>query len=299
MADSEFVGAPFRVRFLAEFEVSSCASCHTALAESLRLPLPKRGDDWSRANSEWPIATPCLPFAELYNGEVTVASHQPGYLPWSGLFQKALRADLLVLLDNVQFPRGQSWVNRNRIKGALGVVWLTVPVRKKGRGLQPMREVEIYNERDWSRKQLLTLRHSYRNAPYFDDYFPFLEETFAREWKNLVDLNLTVLSYVRDALGLETEFRLASSVGVSGRGTQLLVELCEKSESGAYLVSRAARKYLDESVFERKKIRLLFDDFRPPIYPQLWGEFIPNLSVIDLLFNCGEKSLPILERFCR
>jgi hypothetical protein len=230
---------------------------------------------------------------------MTVAAHQPGYLPWPGFFQKTLRADLLVLLDNVQFPRGQSWVNRNRIKGALGVIWLTVPVRKKGRGLQPMREVEVYSERDWCRKHLLTLRHSYGNAPYFDDHFPFFEETFAREWKNLIDLNLTVLSYLRDALGLEAEFRLASSMGVSGRGAQLLVELCEKSGGGAYLMSRAARKYLDESAFERKKIRLLFDDFRPPIYPQLWGEFIPNLSVIDLLFNCGERSLSILERFCR
>jgi len=226
-----------------------------------------------------------------------VASHQPGYLPWSGLFQKALRADLLVLLDNVQFPRGQSWVNRNRIKGPADVIWMTVPVRKKGRGLQIIREVEIYHERDWWRKHLLTLRHSYGHAPYFEEHSGFFEEVFAREWKRLLDLNVTVLSYLKDSLGLETEFKLASSLGVSGRGTQLLVELCEMSEATAYVTSRAARKYIDRSAFKRRGIEILFNDFRRPIYPQLWGPFIPNLSAVDLLFNCGEKSLSILERY--
>ncbi len=226
-----------------------------------------------------------------------VASHQPGYLPWCGLFQKASKADLLVLLDNVQFPRGQCWVNRNRIKGPSGTIWLTVPVRKKGRGLQSIRDIEIYNERDWRRRHCLTLLHAYGNAPYFQDHFPFFRETYSKEWSSLLDLNVAVLHYVKEILGLRTEFVLASTLGVKGRGTDLLLQVCEKSGAKTYLANHAARKYINQSEFKAKGIELLFQNFKPPVYPQLWAEFISNLSVIDLIFNCGGKSREILGRF--
>ncbi len=229
--------------------------------------------------------------------KVIVTSHQPGYLPWCGFFQKALKADLFVLLDNVQFPRGQSWVNRNRIKGPSGTIWLTVPVKKKGKGLQSIRDVEAYNERDWQRKHCLTLLHAYGNAPYFEEHFPFFREIYSREWERLIDLNLTTLNYIKETLSLKTEFKLASTLGVEGRGTELLQKICEKSGSNTYLVSHAARRYIDPSEFEAKVIKLLFPNFKQPVYPQLWGEFIPNLSIVDLIFNCGDKSSRILEKF--
>lgn len=226
-----------------------------------------------------------------------MASHQPGYLPWCGFFQKALKADLFVLLDSVQFPRGQSWVNRNRIKGPSGTIWLTVPVKKKSRGLQLIKEVEIYNSRGWARKHLLTLLYSYGNAPCFDDYFPFFKEIYSKNWNHLIDLNLATLNYLKEILGLATEFAVASAMGVEGKGTQLLLNICERTEARAYLVSRAARRYIDSSRFEAKGIKLLFQNFKPPVYPQLWGEFIPNLSIVDLIFNCGDRSLSVLRKF--
>lgn len=189
-------------------------------------------------------------------------------------------------------------MNRNRIKGPSGTIWLTVPVKKKGRGLQSIRDVEIYNGRDWPRKHLLTLLHAYGNAPYFDEHFPFFRELCSKEWTPLIDLNLVVLNRLKKIIGLKTEFALASTLGIEGKGTQLLRKICEKSGCKKYLVSHAARKYIDRGTLETKGIQFLFGNFIPPVYPQLWGKFIPNLSVIDLILNCGEKSYRILEKFC-
>lgn len=229
--------------------------------------------------------------------EVIVASHQPSYLPWSGFFQKALNSDVFVLLDSVQFPRGQSWVNRNRIKGPSGTIWLTVPVKKKGRGLQLVREVEVYHGRDWSRRHCLTLSHMYGNAPYFGEHFPFFKEVYSREWKSLVDLNLMILDYLRTVLGVGAEFTRCSTLGAEGRGTQLLVNVCERLGCHTYLASHGVRKYLNVQEFTARGMTVHFRNFAPPVYPQLWGEFVSNLSVLDLIFNCGGKSLDILKKF--
>lgn len=204
----------------------------------------------------------------------------------------------MVLLDNVQFPRGQCWVNRNRVKGPSGAIWLTVPVKKKGRGLQSIRDVEIYNGRDWRRKHLLTLSHLYGNAPYFDEYFPAFEELYSKEWIRLIDLNVMALNWLKTTVGLTTRFVLGSALGAEGSGTQLLLQICSKSGCDQYMVSRAARRYIDQTDLESNGITLLFRDFTPPVYPQLWGRYIPNLSIIDLIFNCGKRSYRMLERSC-
>jgi hypothetical protein len=231
--------------------------------------------------------------------EMVLASHQPSYIPWCGFFQKAMRADLFVLLDNVQYPRGRSWVNRNRVKGPAGVIRLTVPVKKRGRGLQSVKDVEIYSERGWSDDHLRTLRHSYGNAPYFSQLLPCFEEVYGKEWERLSDLNCRLLHHIKGLLGLSTGFALATSLGAVGAGSQLLIDICEKTGCSTYLVSRSARRYIDEGLFAERGISLRYCNAVAPIYPQLWGAFIPNLSVVDLLFNYGQKSRDVLERFTR
>ena len=110
------------------------------------------------------------PKSALVNSKLIVACHQPNYLPWLGFFHKMRLADVFVILDVVQFPRGASWVNSNRVKTPNGQLWLTIPVRKKGLGLQSIYEVEIDNTHNWKRKHFLALAHSYKRTPYFYDY---------------------------------------------------------------------------------------------------------------------------------
>jgi len=224
-----------------------------------------------------------------------VACHQPNYIPWPGYFAKASRCDIFVLLDSVQFPRGASFVNRNRIKAPSGKsLWLTVPVKKKGRGLQSIGEILINNETNWRRKHELSLIHAYSRAPYFRDHFQFLVETYGKDWVRLLDLNTTILEYTAKAIGLQTQFKLSSELGAEGKGTDLLVQICKNLGGDTYLSGSAGRKYLNEQKFRDCGISLSYFQYYPTAYPQLWGDFIANLSVLDLLFNCGERALRAL-----
>lgn len=217
-------------------------------------------------------------------------------MPWAGFFFKAAVVDTFVLLDEVQFPRRARWGNRNRIKNEQGELWLTVPVRRKRRGLQKVRSVEICYERSWPRKHLQSFHQHYCHAPYYDKHIRQIEDIYSRHWKFLLDLNLETIHYLGENLGIGETITRQSALGVQGKGTTLLIDLCRAVGAETYAADIANKKFLDEGLFQSAGINLSFFRFKSPIYPQLWGHFIENLSVIDLLFNCGEKSREILFR---
>jgi hypothetical protein len=227
---------------------------------------------------------------------MTVTTHQPIFLPWPGFFYKALCADIMVLLDAVQFPRGRSWMTRNRLKCDQGEFWLRVPVWKTGRGKQRMRDVTICDTSNWRRKHRYSLREQYAHAPYLADYLPPLEAIYSRSHRHLVDLNLELIRFLWDALGLQSRLVLQSDLAVSGTGTELLVAICGALDTDTYVTLPFVEKHLDLAQFQADGIAVCFARFRPPIYPQLWGPFRYNLSTLDLLLNCGPKSLDIIAR---
>ena len=224
-----------------------------------------------------------------------VTTHQPIFLPWPGLFFKAMKADCIVLLDDVQFPQGRGWVNRNRLKNEQGELWLTVPVWKKGRGLQIIREVEICNETEWRKKHLQGIRQSYANAPYLKEYFPILESIYRENNRLLIELNLNIIKFFWGALALKTELYLQSELGVAGKGTELIINICKHLQADTYMTFPIVEKYLDIFQMDQSGIQIKFSSFHPPVYPQLWGEFIYNLSTLDMLLNCSEKSRDIIS----
>lgn len=225
-----------------------------------------------------------------------ITTHQPIFLPWPGFFYKGLRADTLVLLDQVQFPLGRSWMTRNRLKSDQGELWLRVPVWKKGRGKQNIQDVEIHNETHWRQKHLQSIRQHYAHAPYLNDYLPPLETIYAHHHHRLVDLNVDLIQYLWNALGLKSTWVLQSELGVSGQGTELLVSVCRALNADTFVTLPPAEKYLDREKFSTCGIKLVFAPFHPPVYPQLWGDFRYNLSALDLLLNYGPKSLDIIAR---
>jgi len=224
-----------------------------------------------------------------------VAIHQPQYLPWLGYFDKMDQVEVFVLLDTVQFKKNE-WQNRNRIKTAMGWQYLTVPVLH--RFPQRIGEVEINNRVPWSRKHLQALISSYASAPFFDVHRPFFEEVYTRPWQRLLDLNLTILNYLVEALGLRTKLVLASSLALPEPegATERLIAICQALGADTYLSGVGGRGYLDLGRFEAAGIQVRFQEFRCPTYPQRFGPFEPNLSIVDLLFNCGEGSLEILRQ---
>jgi hypothetical protein len=225
-----------------------------------------------------------------------VASHQPIFMPWAGFFRKADQADVMVILDLVQYPQGRSWMARNRFKSDKGEMWLTVPVLKTGKGKQAIRDVEICNESDWQFKHVQGLRHQYARAPYRRDFLTEIESILTANQTLLIDLNLDLIRFLIRALGVRSRLVLQSEVGVVGTGTSLLISVCKALQANEYVALPSAAQYLDKGDFETNNISLGFAQFHQRAYPQLWGDFRYNLSVLDLLLNCGPRSLEIINQ---
>jgi hypothetical protein len=226
--------------------------------------------------------------------KIILSVHQPYFAPYPGFFCKASLSDVFVLLDEVQFAQGTTWVSRNRFKNHQGTLWMTIPVWKKGLGLQKINEVRICHEGRWHKKHLESLRTAYGNAPYFTDHALFVKEMFSEKFERLIDLNEMVLDYLMKVLQVNTRILRLSELGVAATGTPRLVETCRILGASRFLAQRAAQKYLDEKLFQEAGVELSFFNPPAPVYPQLWGDFLPNLSVFDLVFNCGPKARDIL-----
>lgn len=223
-----------------------------------------------------------------------VAANQPYFAPFPGFFYKVQLADVFVVLDSVQFPQGTTWTSRNRFKNDQGLLWLTVPVWKKGLGRQAIREVKICYAERWVRKHMASLRSAYGNAPYFNDHLPFVAAMWEKRFARLLDLNLEIIRYLLKSLDIGTRLVLLSELGIEARGDMLPVEICRRLGAATFLAQNAAAKYLDKELFAQANIEISYFKYPTPIYPQLWGEFLPNLSTFDLLFNCGPKARTLL-----
>jgi hypothetical protein len=223
-----------------------------------------------------------------------ISASRPYFAPFPGFFYRLHFADVFVILDSVQFPRGTTWITRNRFKNDQGTLWMTIPVWKKGLGLQNIDEVRVCREGSWPRKYPASLKQAYANAPYFYEHLQFIENLFSTASGRLIDLNLAVIRYLMLNLDLETEIMRLSELNIAAGGDRLLIEICRYFDASVYLAPGAAGKYLNAALFEQAGIELRCVDPRSPVYPQLWGDFIPDLSTFDLLFNCGPKARDIL-----
>jgi len=220
---------------------------------------------------------------------------QPSYLPWLGFFEQMHRSDQFVLYDDVQFTR-RDWRNRNRIRVQEGSVWLTVPVIQKNKYEQSLLETKIDNSTSWKRKHLESIRCHYSKTPFFDLYFPWCEKTFNREWDFLLDLSLETIQYLKGELKINTPLLRSSELGGSGNKSERLISICKQLGATQYLSGESARNYISEKDFSDQGIGLEYQNYQHPEYPQRYEGFVPFLSTIDLLFNCGDKSMGFLKQ---
>jgi hypothetical protein len=215
---------------------------------------------------------------------------QPGYLPWLGFFDQVRRADVFIYYDDVQYDK-HGWRNRNRVKTQDGAQWLTVPVRHSGGGGFPrIIDVEIDNRTPWARKHVATLRQAYARAPFLRQYLPELEDLLQRRWDRLVDLDLACAAMIAGWLGLRPRFERSSALHIGGERSARLVDICRRFGAATYVSGDAAEAYLDVDLFRRSGMAVEWQRYAHPTYPQLHGDFVPYLSAIDLLFNCGDES---------
>jgi WbqC-like protein family len=229
---------------------------------------------------------------------VKVAISQPTYLPWLGYFDLIDQVDIFVFLDSVQFEK-QSWQQRNRIKTPAGLQWLTVPVVFRGRLSQQIKDVEI-RELDFWRKHLRAIELNYRRCPFFDTYFPELTSLLTKSFgaaSLLVDLNVRLIEWTMRILGVRTRCVRSSSLERDGKRTELLVNLCTLLRARTYLSPLGSAGYLiaDMQRFVERGIDVAFQHYEHPVYRQQFPPFCAYGSLIDLLFNEGDRSLEILR----
>jgi len=217
-----------------------------------------------------------------------LSAHQPAYLPWLGYFHKLAQADLFVYLDSVQFEKN-SFINRNQIKTPQGAAWLTIPVKAKGHMSGSMRTTMIDDSQPWRSKHLKSIEMNYRKASRFDECFEKIRALLTVPETNLAEYCLHQLRFWLGELGISgTRIVRSSDLPIASSKSALVLDLCRHFGAQRYLSGALGRDYLVEANFESAGIAVEYQSFKSPVYPQLWGEFIPNLGVLDWWMNVSE-----------
>ncbi len=222
-----------------------------------------------------------------------VGIHQPHYMPWLRYLQKIAASDVFILLDDVDYTKN-GWQNRNKIKGANGWMYLSVPVNASLGIL--IRDVRIAPG-DWAVKHLRALEVNYSRAPYFEQYIGSFSDLYRTSWTHLGELNQAMMDFYMSALGIKTRVVRSSDLNVTEVSTDRLISLCNAVGGTSYYTGEyAVNAYLDTDAFKRAGIGLEFQKWHCPEYKQLYPKagFIPDLSIPDLLFNLGPASLDLL-----
>ena len=222
-----------------------------------------------------------------------VCIQQPQYLPYIGFFHKLMHSDVCVILDDVEYSKNDLF-NRNKIKTSQEWCWLTVPVKANMKQL--IKDVKINNSSNWKKKHSMAIQSNYQKAAFFNTYWDFFEKYYSKEWDTLTELNMESLKYLAKVLDIPIKFVMSSELNITTSKTQRLIDICKKVGADTYVSGTGAKDYMNDKLFEKENIKLLYQDFNHPVYNQQFGEFEKFMSIIDLLFNHGEESSNIIRQ---
>jgi len=223
-----------------------------------------------------------------------LTAHQPTYLPWLGLFDKIAQAEHFCLFD-VCPMEDSGFENRNKILTQNGEQWLTVPVRRVREA--PLSELRIASGHPWQRKHWRSIELAYHKAPFWDRYAPELKPFYdGIEWDMLAELDHALLRWFMNALGLKQPITIASKIpgGLAGAKSELVLSMCKALGATEYIFGTQGQDYAYLAAFEEAGIKVRFQKYEHPTYPQLKPGFTSHMSVLDLLMNVGPDSLKVL-----
>ena len=233
-------------------------------------------------------------------GRILVA-HQAEFMPWLGFISKAAMGDIYLILDETQFKK-KYFENRNKIRysNSDGWIWLNIPVKNKN-ALPNMMDVEIADN-NWKNKHLKAIQLSYSKAPFFNEYFPIIENLYLDFYGNkLVEFNIKIINLAFKLFEIKAPiFRVSELIKngykISGSGTELVISLCKAVNADNLVAGISGKDYLDINKFNKNNVGVVFQDFKHPNYNQLHGEFIPYMSFLDVLFNYGDEAVHLLPK---
>jgi hypothetical protein len=219
-----------------------------------------------------------------------IAIVQSNYIPWKGYFDMIAAVDEFILYDDMQYTR-RDWRNRNKIKTDQGVQWLTIPVKVKGKYHQAIRETKIEGSQ-WAQLHWKALVQNYRTAPFFSEIADWLEPLYVKEpTTHLSQLNRHLIEAVCLYLGIKTTISNSWDYPLTGGKTERLANLCISAGGNEYISGPSAKDYIDEAAFSERGVKLTWFDYTGYTeYPQLWGDFTHEVTILDLLFNCGKDT---------
>jgi hypothetical protein len=222
----------------------------------------------------------------------TIAIHQPNYIPWLGYFYKIYQSDIFVFLDDAQFSN-QGMQNYHYIKTPQGSYRLKIPVKGKFGDL--IKEIKTRDELGWKKKHLKSIEMNYKKSKYFEEIFPGYSSLILDEYDGLADLNISIIIHICKKFGIQTDFALSSKIGLNSKREQKVLDICSTLNGTIYYSGTGAKAYQKEENFKECGIELRYSEYFPFEYPQLWGDFQSNVSVIDYLMNCGYNWEQVLE----
>jgi len=225
-----------------------------------------------------------------------ISFNQPVFLPWGGFFGRLLNSDLMILLDQTQFAHGFTYVNRNRLKGPQGEIWITVPIKKKRLGLQKISQLRIHQPRKWSKNFLALVRHYYCHSLYFHSTYSSLKQLTQEMDDDFLSLAQGTIRYLAEKFRISANLRLQSDTGIEAKGAELLLQLALEVGAREVLLPYLADRHLDPGIFTRAGLRVYFLRYTQAVYPQFWGNFIENLSALDLWLCCGSDGLEVIKK---
>lgn len=210
---------------------------------------------------------------------------QSSYIPWRGYFDFINSVDIFIIYDDIQYSKN-SWRNRNQVKTPRGLEWLTVPVRYK-LGLA-IDQVKIGQTRkDWREFHRQKLFEALEPAPFFEYALALWEEGTSSSEILLSPLNIRLIRLICNYLQISTPIRNSRDYALIGAKTERLIQLLNQVGATTYLSGPTAQDYLDEDLFRKHGIRLEYKNYDYPPYPQLWGDFVGNVTILDLIANTG------------
>ena len=220
---------------------------------------------------------------------------QPNYIPWKGVFDLINRVDVFVFYDDVQYT-SKDWRNRNKVKTKDGLKWLTVPVVKKGLRHQLIYDTRIDNSFNWQLKHYKTPISSYAKSPFLKDYEWLLEDLYLKKkWDFISEFDIYSTILIADTLGLTADWHKSSDLLETGeKDGEKVLKICQRLGCNHFINGPASREYMNKHLFSKHDVRLSYIDYQYPVYPQLHGPFTHQVSILDLLFNCGPKALDFI-----
>lgn len=221
------------------------------------------------------------------------AIHQIQFMPGLRFFSKMKSSDIFIYLDDVQYEK-REFQNRNKIKTPNGAQYITVPVFTKGKFVQKISQVEILQYKQMAMEHLKKIKFNYSRASYFNVLFPEIEKVYLEDHDKLSTLSMSLINLFRKHLGIDAPFRFSSEFNLDSASSLRLAELCMKVGADTYLSGIGGKNYLEMKPFEERGIKVIWQDFKIKPYPQLYGDFLPDLSALDLLMNCGKKAVDYL-----